>query len=150
MGDKLNSDSLPSSAGKYGEVLVVLDTSYENGVVGEKIREIFQAEVEGTPQSEPLFRMSTVNTENFKSILKRSRNLFKVSIEKSNQNKIKIDRDVWASDQLLINIYANSKESALRILDKNVEGIRDYYNQEEVKSLTLILESQSLRKKIDS
>ena len=135
LGDTIKSDSLPSSSGKYGEVLVIMDTALERGAIGEKVREIFQSEVEATPQAEPMFRMSTVDDNFFKSILKRSRNLFKISIKKQNQNKVKIDRNVWASDQLLINIYADSKESALRILDKNVESIRDSYNQEELSRL---------------
>ena len=134
-GDAIKGENLPSSSGKYGEVLVVLDTSYEGGPVGDKIREIFQSEVPSTPQSEPLFRMSTVDKYHFKSILKRSRNLFKIDIDKQNQNKVKVDRSVWAKDQLLINVYANSTESALRILDKNTQIIRDYFNQEEVDRL---------------
>jgi hypothetical protein len=134
-GDTIKGENLPSSSGKYGEVLVVMDTSFEKGPVGSKIREIFQSEVPATPQVEPLFRMSTVDSDYFKSILKRSRNLFKIDIDKQNQNKIKIDRDVWASDQLLINIYANSKEAALRILEKNQQSIRDSFNQEELDRL---------------
>lgn len=135
-GSNTDSNSLPSSSGKYGEVLVVLDTAIENGPVGEKVKEIFQSEVPGTPQMEPLFRMSTVDPDYFKSILKRSRNLFRISIKKQHENRIKVDRNVWAKDQLLINLYANSEEDALRILEKNQNQIRDYYNEEELDRLT--------------
>jgi len=134
-GAETDSSSLPSSSGKYGEVLVVIDTAFENGPVGEKIREIFQAELSGTPQAEPLFRMSTVDPDYFKSILKRSRNLFKLSIKKKNQNKVSVDRNVWAKDQLLINVYADSPKAALRMLEKNTSGIRDYFNEEEIMRL---------------
>ena len=70
-GEAVKGENLPSSSGKYGEVLVVIDTALENGPVGVKVREIFQSEVPGTPQAEPLFRMSTVDGDYFKSILKR-------------------------------------------------------------------------------
>lgn len=135
LGEETKGENLPSGSGKYGEILVVMDTSLEEGPVGSKIRRIFQSEVPATPQAEPLFRMSTVDNDYFKSILKRSRNLFKIDIDKQNQNKIKIDRDVWASNQLLINVYANSNEAALRILEKNTQSIRDSYNQEELDRL---------------
>lgn len=130
-----SSDYLPSSSGKYGEVLVVLDTSYESGPIGQTLDDIFFKAVEGTPQREPQFRMSTVDTYSFKSILKRSRNLLKLSINRGNKNTVKVDKDVWANDQLLINISADSEESALRILAKNEQSIRDYFNNEELKRL---------------
>ena len=129
------SDLLPPSSGKYGEVLVVVDTAAENGSVGVKLEEIFYKALDATPQKESEFRMSTVHPKAFKSILKRSRNLLRVSIEPENQNKVNIDRNVWASDQLLININANSEEAAYRILDKNKQTIRDYFNEEELKRL---------------
>jgi len=148
-GESMKGDSLPGSSGKYGEVLVILDTALENGVIGEKIREVFLSEVNGTPQSEPLFRMSTVDPDDFKSILKRSRNLFKLSIEDKNQNRIKIDRNVWAKDQLLINVYADSKESAQRILEKNTQNIRDHFNQEELDRLQKQFRKQPQTKLMD-
>lgn len=128
-------DLLPSSSGKYGEVLVVVDTSLSNGPIGEKLDEIFFKALEATPQKEASFRKSTVDPSSFKSILKRSRNLLRISVEKKNSNKIKIDRNVWAKDQLLINIYASSDTAALRMLHQNSQRIRDYYNQEELTRL---------------
>lgn len=127
--------SLPSSSGKYGEVLVVVDSSYENGAVGLALNAIFNSSMEGTPQKEASFRMATVDPGSFKSILKRSRNLFKISIEERNANKVKVDKNVWAKDQLLISVYADSEESAMRILKKNTQTIRDYYNEEELTRL---------------
>lgn len=128
-------ETLPSSSGKYGEVLVVVDTSFLKGPIGQKINEIFLKALDATPQKEASFRMSTVDPYDFKSILKRSRNLLRVNLDPKSQNKVKVDRDVWASDQLLINISADSEESALRILEKNEQTIRDYFNQEELKRL---------------
>ncbi len=134
-GADSSSEVLPSSSGKYGEILVVVDSSLNNGAVGQKLDEIFLQALEATPQREAMFRMSTVDPYNFKSILKRSRNLFKVSMDSKHTNKIKVDRNVWAKDQLLINVYADSEESVLRMLEKNTQTIRDYYNEEELKRL---------------
>lgn len=127
---------LPESSGKYGEVLVVVDSSLENGPIGEQLEKIFYKALEATPQREASFRMSTVHPFAFKSILKRSRNLLKIDVDPKNKNQIKIDRNVWAKDQLLINVSAKSGQAALRMLIKNEQGIRDHFNEEELKRLS--------------
>ncbi len=135
--EKIEKDksSLPKSSGKYGEVLVVVDTIYENRSTGEELANIFFKALEGMPQQEQQFRMSTVSPKAFKSILKRSRNVLKLNIGKGKKTNIDIERDVWAKNQLLINITADSDESAARILKKNRETIRNYYNEEELNRL---------------
>lgn len=132
---KTDKASLPPSTGKYGEVLVVIDTTYENRKAGELVREIFYKAMVGLPQQEALFRMSTVSPKNFKSILKRSRNILKLSIGKGKKTDVVIEEDVWAKDQLLLQITANSDESASKILKKNIETIRAYFNEKEVQRL---------------
>ncbi len=126
---------LPPISGKYGEVLVVVDTSFENHETGRAIREIFLAPQVGLPQMETQFRMSTVSPGAFKSILKRGRNIFKLNIKASHKVDLKIVKDVWAKGQLLIQLYAPDDETASRILRKNSQTIRDYFNEEEIKRL---------------
>lgn len=132
---KLDPSLLPESTGKYGEVLVVVDTLYENGLSGEQLRKIFNEAMPGLPQEETMFRMSTIAPESVKSILKRSRNLLKLNIEKGRKTNIAIERNVWAKNQLMIQITAESDEVAARILKKNRQTIRDYYNEEELNRL---------------
>jgi hypothetical protein len=126
---------LPSSSGKYGEVLVVVDSTYENRKTGEALQEIFYKALEGLPQKEAQFRMSTVEPDKFRSILKRSRNILKLNIEKGRKTNIKIEENVWAKNQLLIQITAASDEDAARILRKNTQTIRNYYNEKEIERL---------------
>ena len=131
-----DKETLPSSSGKYGEVLVVVDTAYESGEIGEVLNELFNKAMPGLPQLEPQFRMATVAPGNFKSILKRSRNILMVSVKKEGKTTISLERNVWAKEQLLINISASSEQKALSILEKNVQTIRDYFNEEELKRLS--------------
>jgi len=132
---KLDPSLLPESTGKYGEVLVVVDTLYENRSSGEQLRKIFNKAMPGLPQEETMFRMSTVAPESFKSILKRSRNLLKLNVGKGRKTDIAIERNIWAKNQLMIQITAESDEVAARILKKNRQTIRDYFNQEEIDRL---------------
>lgn len=126
---------LPSSSGKYGEVLIVVDTFYENRQTGEVLNTIFSESLVGLPQAEGHFRASTVPSNAFKSILKRSRNILKLSVGKGKRTAINIEEDVWARDQLMIQITAASDTDAARVLSKNIQTIRDYYNEEELERL---------------
>lgn len=130
-----SKSSLPTSSGKYGEVLIVVDTVYENGKTGEAINEIFFKALDGMPQQEAQFRASTVPTKAFKSILKRSRNILKLSIGKGKKTAINIEEDVWAKDQLMLKITAASDGDAARILEKNTATIRNYFNEKEIDRL---------------
>lgn len=126
---------LPKSSGKYGEVLIVVDTIYENRQTGDALREIFEQELLGLPQQESQFRASTVPPRGFQSILKRSKNVLKLSIGQNKKTAINVENDVWAKDQLLIQITAGSDEDAARILRKNITTIRAYFNEKELERL---------------
>lgn len=132
--DKAN---LPTSSGKYGEVLVAVDTTYQKGDLKSTLDSIFLAPLSGLPQMEPQFRTSFVSPSSFKSILKRARNILKIDIKKESKNNVEVVRDVWAKDQLLIRVIASSKEDVARILKKNTQTLRDYFNEEEIKRLQL-------------
>lgn len=132
---KKDKTLLPSSSGKYGEVLIVVDTLYEKGLTGKAIEKIFFQEVVGLPQQEAQFRASTVSFKGFKSILKQSRNILKVNIKKNLKTDVKILNNVWAKNQLMIQIDAPNDKDAARVLLKNKQTIRNYFNEEEVTRL---------------
>lgn len=134
-GSNSSDKVLPTSSGKYGEVLVVIDSVYEKKKSGDAIEQIFYKSVEGLPQQEAMFRMSTVDPNGFRSILKRSRNLLRLSIASNRKAKIRVEKDVWAKDQLLIQVEAPNDEEAARVLLKNKENIRDYFNEREKERL---------------
>lgn len=142
---------LPESNGKYGEVLVVIDSNLEKGMVGETLNRVFFESLDGLPQKEGQFRMSTVHPTGFKSVLKKSKNILKVELKPNNGKKVQIVNDVWAKDQLMIKITANNQETLDRILNKNKKTIRDYFNEEEIKRLQrqfLIKRERKLEKRI--
>lgn len=131
-GDK---SMLPTSSGKYGEVLVVLDTALERGALSEAINSIFNKALDGMPQKEAAFRMSTVDNKAFLSILKRSRNVLKLIVDSKHKTKIQLIEDVWAKDQFVIRIFAPNQEKATSLLQKNEQTIRDYFNEKEKERL---------------
>ena len=91
--------------------------------------------MKGLPQQEAQFRVSKVGQKNFKSILKRSRNILNLSIGKGKKTAFNIEEDVWAKDQFMIQITAASDTDAARVLKKNKQTIRDYFNEKEIARL---------------
>jgi len=143
---QIEKSSLPPGTGKYGEVLVVVDTTYENRKTGDLLKQIFFKSSVGLPQQEAQFRMATVSPKNFKSILKRSRNILKLSIGKGKKTAINIEENVWAKNQLMLQITAASDEDASRILEKNTQTIRNYFNEKEIQRLQKQYAKKPLKK----
>ena len=124
---------LPKSSGKYGEVLVVVDSTYKNSILA--VDKIFNKEVEALPQREAMFRMSKVDSKNFKSILKRGRNIVLINIFNNSPNGIKKRENVWAKNQLVVEINAKSDEEAAELLKENTLILQDYFNEIEIQRL---------------
>lgn len=130
-----STKSLSKSVGKYGELLVVVDTLYERSGTAEILSDIFQEEVVALPQIEPMFRMNTVSHKGFGSILKSARNLLILRVSPSFQPRILVKENVWAKDQLLIEIKAASQSQLHNILLKNKTALQAYFNDKELQRL---------------
>ena len=118
--------ALSNSVGKYGEILIVIDTVYENAKTGDILNSIYREEVKGLPQIEPMFRMNTVPPRYFSDMLKRARNIVQINISHSLENSIQKLNDVWAKDQLVVVVNAKSSTDANSILTENAKQLRNY------------------------
>lgn len=135
-GLERSEKSLRESVGKYGELLVVVDTALENAETGRILEKIFLAEVEGLPQPEPMFRMNTVSHYGFSgSILEVARNILLINVGSNYSAGIEILEEVWANDQLVIEIRAKNSEIVNQILKKNSLSLQEYFNQREIDRL---------------
>lgn len=99
----------PSSAGKAGELLVVIDTALWNSEPGALIRDSIAPPFIGLPQSEPMFRLINVAEYDFKNILQLHRNILYITTGDSTGNEnynLKESRDIWADRQLVLKLSA--------------------------------------------
>ena len=89
------------SIGRPYEVLVVCDDSMQTN----RVRSVLETPVEGLPQQEPAFDVSTTSWTLFKGPISRTRNLVLVEITgKGATSTIRIGKDVYASPQTVIYI----------------------------------------------
>lgn len=128
---KTSEGSLPESVGKYGQILIVIDTLYENGETGALIDSILAQELYGLPQAEPLFNRSTVPPAGFKSVLKRASNVIRITVGKGVSTGIELKSDVWAKGQTVVEVSGVSSSVINRMLRQNSVKIIEAFNSKE-------------------
>ncbi len=123
---------LPASSGNLNSISVVLDNLLWEGNVGEHIRAVFAAPLNGLPVDEPMFKMRQIPIQVFDGFTTRSRSILK--IEKGAEvSETVIVRDVFAKPQTIVTIRGKYDGDIIAQLTENTAKIIDAFNKEEVK-----------------
>ncbi len=134
-GDKSKGDNkiyLPGSNGNLNNISVVVDNQLWEGNVGENIRNIFAAPLNGLPTEEPIFSMRQIPTQVFDGFTRRSRIILK--IEKGNvEASTKIVNEAFAKPQTIAVVGGKTDQEIIAQLKENKDKIIDAFNKEEVK-----------------
>ena len=133
--DEINVRVLPSSTGKAGDLLIVMDSVYYNHSAGDAVKQTFSQEQDGLPQPEPLFNLIQVPQRSFARIFHPMRNIIMVNVEKEAKIKLTVRKDVWAESQLVVTITAPTGEIAAETITKNAAVLLDYFNNKEIARL---------------
>jgi hypothetical protein len=75
--------NLLSSSGRAGEVLVVCNGKYWEGILGDSLYAVLMQPVLGLPQIEPMFTASYITENHFREPYKKQRNIIQITIDKS-------------------------------------------------------------------
>ncbi|MBC2843874.1 DUF4837 family protein [Winogradskyella flava] len=134
-GDKKDGDKtvyLPASNGNLNSISVVVDNSLWDGSVGESIREIFAAPINGLLVDEPMFKLRQIPPQVFDGFATRSRIVLK--IEKGEiAPSVKIANNVFAKPQTVAVIGGKTNQEIIAQLKDNKAKIIDAFNKEDVK-----------------
>ncbi|WP_458628219.1 DUF4837 family protein [Winogradskyella sp. PC D3.3] len=134
-GDKKEEDNsiyLPASNGNLNTISIVADNMVWEGEVGESIRAIFAAPLNGLPTDEPMFNMRQIPTQVFDGFAARSRIVLK--IEKGNiEATTKIVNDAFAKPQTVAVVGGKTDKDIIAQLEENKAKIIDAFTKEEVK-----------------
>ncbi|MBL85433.1 MAG: DUF4837 domain-containing protein [Winogradskyella sp.] len=134
-GDKKEEDNrifLPESNGNLNSISVVVDNDLWEGSIGENIRKIFAAPLNGLPVDEPMFKLRQIPPQVFDGFATRSRIILK--IEKANLTPTtKIANNAFAKPQTVAVVGGKTNEEIISQLQENKAKIIDAFNKEEVK-----------------
>ncbi|MBU2921634.1 DUF4837 family protein [Winogradskyella psychrotolerans] len=134
-GDSKKDDKqlyLPASNGNLNTISVVVDNILWEDKVGESIRHIFAAPLNGLPTEEPMFNMKQIPTQVFDGFAARSRIVLK--IEKGDvEATTKIVNNAYAKSQTVAVVAGRTDNDIIAQLKENKAKIIDAFNKEEVK-----------------
>ncbi|WP_179344620.1 DUF4837 family protein [Winogradskyella ursingii] len=123
---------LPDSNGNLNNISVVVDNQLWEGSVGEEIRTIFAAPLEGLPQDEPLFSMRQIPPEVFTGFAAYSRIVLKIE-KGTDEASARIAEDAFAKPQTVVIVSGKTNAEIIDVLKANEDKIIDAFNKEEVK-----------------
>ena len=97
---------LPTNTGNQKEIILVIENKLWEGKKGEILREIFEKEISGLPQSETLFKMIQLNPKEFTRFFQTHKNIMIISSDV----KDSYSKNKWANDQIVFYLDSDSKE----------------------------------------
>ena len=123
---------LPEGKGRPGEMVIVIDTSYQNSTTGSVLEKIFMGEYPALPQAEPRFDVITIPHKNFSTIFKQVRNILDIQISSKQKELVAVQKhNEWATNQLVVRIIAPSEEDMVAYLMEEGENIANLFEDEE-------------------
>lgn len=125
-----------SSSGKTLEVLVAADKGRLTKTTRDVIDSVFLQPQGCLPQPEQRFDVVSVPVSSLRNthMFQMHRNIIILEVKKGNPDKVYIERDKWASPQVVVDIAASSEESLrdlLRRYEPNI--VRSIYDAEHLR-----------------
>lgn len=123
----------PGSSGKTLELMVVSTDGIFDGSTKQVIDTLFSVPQVALNQPEPCFDVVHITPSSFEgnTMFQAHRNILLLEVNPQNINKIYIDKDVWASPQVVVRMTASDRRSLDSMLLARGERLQsEYYAQE--------------------
>jgi len=121
---------VPESSGQINNLVVVADNLLWENSVGETIRDILAAPVEGLSKEEPQFSMSQMPTQVFSGFARKNRTVLK--IEKGKEAGTKIATDAFAKPQTMVVVSGQTNEEIIQEIKNNAPKIISAFKKTEI------------------
>ncbi len=121
---------LSSSSGNINTLTAVIDNNLWQGSIGETLREVLAAPVNGLPQEEPLFSIRQMPTSVFTDFATKGRIIIKV--EKGKDKKITFANNVFAKSQKIVVVAGQTNEEINELIKANSDKIISSFKATEI------------------
>ncbi|MEP2936556.1 MAG: DUF4837 family protein [Gilvibacter sp.] len=122
---------IADSSGNINNLQVVITNQLWNGEVGEKIREIFAAPVDGLPQEEPLYSISQIPPAAFSGFARQNR-IF-LSVSKEDSSGVKYATNPYAKPQLGVFVTGKTNQEIIAAVTEEAKKITEAFYKTEIK-----------------
>ena len=128
-GKSKERDVPESSGGPINDLSVVVSNDLWNGNVGEAIREVLAAPVDGLPQDEPLFSIKQMPPKVFSGFATQNRIVLKIAKGKSS---FSIEENTYAKPQTVVFINGDNEEEIIGHIKENSKKIVSEFKKTEM------------------
>ena len=122
---------LPKSTGSANEIIVVVSDFLWDKYPGKAVKEIFEKDYPGLPQSEPFFNIIRIKPVDFTTIFKTHQNIILISESQQEGKK----NNFWASPQVVIGLQWSTERDNTKLIEKCKNYSAIFY-QNQLKKVT--------------
>jgi hypothetical protein len=148
----LERDRKPEHSGEIGELLVVIDKPYWDGILVKTIKDSLEMLNFSLPQPEPFFNIRLVSPQHFNTTSNTHHTILYIDILKKTPDlEPRLDEpqlNVWAKDQFMFKLWARSEVEAVEVFKIYAQKLRTDLDGR-TKELALKKVAVSLSKEID-
>ncbi len=153
-----SKEFMQSARGEVDEIILVMDSTQWEGLIGSVIRQTFREPVQGLPQDEPMFTINKVSPLKLNTVLKSAVNMvFVMTLDSETRessalrsyftdqslNMIKKDtgrfyltkRDEFAKGQTVMYLFASSEDLLKNKLEQNKDNIQSFFEERTISSI---------------
>lgn len=130
-GDQENKVVLTNSSGNINNLSVIVENDLWNGEVGEALRKVLAAPVDGLPQEEPLFSISQMPPEAFSGFVRKNRIFLR--IEEGKEANVTVAKNPYAQPQTGILITGQSDQEIIEQIESHSSQIISTLKKTEIK-----------------
>ncbi|CAL2080047.1 DUF4837 family protein [Tenacibaculum sp. 190524A02b] len=134
---------LPTSTGSTNKILIVVKGNDWEGKIGDEIRTVFGEHQVGLPQPETLLSVSQVDPSGFKTFMRNNKAI--LFIRKGKEESIRVEKNKYASPQILVYAVAKDEEAIIKLINKRGKEIIQTFKNEDIKFIQNIFK----REKVD-
>lgn len=124
---------LTDSFGNINNLTIVVDNSAWKGSLGDSLRSIFAAPVDGLPREEPIFTLNQIPPSVFNGYATQGRIILKIEVGTENEPGIKYMNDVFAKPQRLILATGKDNQQIIDLINGEANKIIAVYKSQEIK-----------------
>lgn len=122
---------LTSSSGNINNLSVIIENEDWNGEIGEVLRRVLAAPVDGLPQEEPLFSINQMPPEAFSGFVRKNRIFLRV--EKGKEANVTVAENPYARPQTGILITGQNNEEIINQIEQHSGKIIGMLKESEIR-----------------
>ncbi len=135
---------ISDSAGKMNDILVVIEDDLWDGAVGDSIRKVLAASVDGLVRVEPQFTLNQVKPTSFNGMLRKSRNYLRVEIRDNVIADVSVTNNLHANPQKGVVLRGSSEEEISNQVIEKAALIKKVFKDHEIQEKQRLIDRVAL------